>query len=294
MPECRDLEIDLEESWLLDLGFDIAQVDVGLAEGERGCTPERSTEKAGSRHIHDIIAERFAAGDAARRTLDPAAKRAMATRLAKVKAPSETGYRAKEIFAGEVEGHVVSRVVVQYPKTGAMVPAVCVARKGADKTPVLVAAHDGRVRGLRLADSFLKDGHPVMIADITGIGEIGREKFFFYGAKDRPDEGLGAMCYLMGEPLVGRRATDLRVLAEFFAKRCGGAKPQLLASGPLAIPAAHAFAADPSAWSGIELVERPDPWFKVLKDGAANPVELRYADIVPRAAMSYDWTELVP
>jgi len=133
-----------------------------------------------------------------------------------------------------------------------------------------------------------------MIADITGIGEIGREKFFFYGAKDRPDEGLGAMCYLMGEPLVGRRATDLRVLAELFAKRCGGAKPQLLASGPLAIPAAHAFAADPSAWSGIELVERPDPWFKVLKDGAANPVELRYADIVPRAAMSYDWTELVP
>ena len=293
MPGCRDLRIDREELWSLDLGFDIARADVGLKADERGCTPDRSTEKAGSRHIDDIIAERFAAAEPARRALDRAAKRAMAARLAKARTPAETGYRAKETFAGTVGTHDVARIAVQYPKTGALLPAVVVAKKGASGDPVLVAAYGGRATGLRMAMPYVEAGRPVMIADVSGVGEIGRAMHVFYGMKDRPDEGLGAMCYLLGEPLVGRRATDLLVLAEVLSKRCGGRRPLLVASGPLAIPAAHAVAAQAEALTGVELADPPDSWFDVLKAGSKSSDLLCYADLVPRAALGYDWTELI-
>ena len=293
LPECRDLRIDLPELWQLDLGYDVAKMELGLAKEERGCTPENSTERAGSRHIHDIIAERFAAAESGRKSLDLAAKRARAAALATVKTPAETGYRAKETFADTVGDCAVTRIIVQYPKTGEMLPAVFIAKPGADKDPVLVSAWGGRAKGLRRATPYLENGHPVLIADVSGIGEIGRETHIFYGAKERPDEGLGAMCYLMGEPLVGRRATDLRVFAEVLSKRCGGRKPLLVAAGPLAIPAAHAFAADTAAFSGVEIADAPKAWFDVLADGSKDDTYLYYADIVPGAALAYDWTELV-
>ena len=174
-----------------------------------------------------------------------------------------------------------------------MLPAAFVAG-AADRDPVLVAAYGGRAQGLRLARPYLEAGHPVLVADVSGVGEVGREMFTFYGAQDRPDEGLGAMCYLLGEPLVGRRATDLLVWADVLAKRCGGRRPLLLASGPLAIPAAHAVAADAAAWSGVTLVNGPKSWSEVLSAGAKGTnVLLRYADVVPRAALGYDWPELI-
>lgn len=293
MPECRDLKIDLEELWLLDQGFDLKASELGLSEAERGCTLERSTAKAGSRHIYDIIAERFVAGKESRSKLDITAKRSTAARLAKVRMPAETGYRMKETFTGTVDNHKVSRIVIQYPKTGAMIPAVVIDGAAADKEPVVIVSYKGRAHGMRLATAYIENGHPVMIADVTGVGEIGQEMFIFYGAKDRPDEGLGAMCYLIGEPLVGRRATDMLILAEVMTKRCNGRKPLLVGAGPLAIPAAHAYAADVAAFSAVELAERPDSWFDVLSDGSNSKVELRYADLVPGAALAYDWTELI-
>ncbi len=292
VPGCADVKIDLEDLWLLDQGFSYDKVDIGLAEGERGCTPELSTEMLGARHIHDIIAERFAAGSAACQRLDTSAKRAAARRLAKVRLPSETGYRAKETAILAVDGLEVTRLVAQYPGTGALLPAVLVKRPGASETPVLVTAFGGRAAGLKLARRYIDGGHPVMLADVSGIGEIGGDLFTFYGAKERPDEGLGAMCYLLGTPLVGRRATDMLVLAEMLTKRCGGRKPLLVASGPLAIAAAHAYAADSAVWTGMEFTDRPESWFDVLLAGSKSKTMLRYADIVPEAALSYDWTEI--
>ena len=295
MPECRDAAIDLEGLWQLDIGYDISKVEVGLSEEERGCTASRMTETLpGWRSIMDVIADRAAKFRFSRRPLGAAARAEAVRRLAKVRLPAETGYRVKETESECVEGFDVARVVVQYPATGHMLPAVCVARRGADKEPLVVAAWGGRTNGLEIARERVEAGHPVMIADVSGVGEIGREKFFFYGANDRPDEGLGAMCYLMGEPLVGRRATDMLVLAEVMARRCGGKKPILVASGPLAIPAAHAWAADSSSWSGVEVRDAPASWRDCAEGGAARLEYTRYADVVPTAYIEYDWIDLLP
>jgi hypothetical protein len=157
--------------------------------------------------------------------------------------------------------------------------------------PVLVAAHSGRVRALKLAQAYIDSGRPVLIADVTGVGEVGQMMYVFYAAKERPDEGLGAMQYLMGKPLVGRRALDMLLLSDYLFKRYG-VRPTLVASGFLSVPAAHAYAAEASAWDGIELVEKPLSWEEQL---ASVPPELiYYADLVPRAYLKYDWTELLP
>lgn len=295
MPECRDLAIDLDGLWQLDLGYDISKVDVGLAKGERGCTEGCTTEALpGWRSILDVIAERAAKFRAARVPLDAAARAKRACVLAKVKFPSETGFRAKETACTNIGEFAVARVVVQYPGTGHMLPSVCIEKQGADKSPVVVAAWGGRTNGFEIARSYVDAGHPVMIADVFGIGEIGKEKFIFYGAKDRPDEGLGAMCYLIGEPLVGRRATDMLVMADVMAKRCGGQRPLLVAAGPLAIPAAHAWAKGASELSGVEVRDAPPSWRDCVEGGSKRMEATRYADIVPAAYIEYDWTDLLP
>jgi hypothetical protein len=95
----------------------------------------------------------------------------------------------------------------------------------------------------------------------------------------------------MGKPLVGRRALDMLLLSDYLFKRYG-VRPTLVASGFLSVPAAHAYAAEASAWDGIELVEKPLSWEEQL---ASVPPELiYYADLVPRAYLKYDWTELLP
>ena len=295
MPECRDISIDLESLWQLDVGYDVSRMDVGLGKEERGCTKDRNVVNLpGSRSILDVIAERAVKFRAARRPMN-ADERAKAVRsLAKVRMPSEIGCRVKETAADVVEGLDVARVVVQFSGTGSMLPAVCMAKRGADGAPVVVAAWGGREKGLEIAKAYLDAGRPVMLADVSGIGEIGKEKFVFYGAKDRPDEGLGAMFYLMGDTLVGRRATDMLVLADAMAKRCGGRRPLLVASGPLAIPAAHAWAADASAWSGVEVRDAPASWRDCVEGGESRMEFIRYADVVPTAYIHYDWTDLLP
>lgn len=107
-------------------------------------------------------------------------------------------------------------------------------------------------------------------------------------------DGLGAMCYLLGAPLVGRRASDLLVLADVLAKRYGGKRPHLVVSGFLSIPAAHAVAADPAAFAQVALSGEHPSWREALVAGAeGDGVMLRYADVVPRACLSYDWPELL-
>ena len=96
--------------------------------------------------------------------------------------------------------------------------------------------------------------------------------------------------HLVGAPLVGRRARDMIVLGDWLRRRFGSA-PTLVATGYLAIPAAHAFAVDRSAWQSVEIVDRPASWEEIL---SSRPPEMTYyADLVPRAYATYDWTELL-
>jgi hypothetical protein len=284
--------VDLAAARLCDFGFDLSRADVALSKEERGCTKKYSTKDIpGSRDIYQVINERAQAVKNGRRRLSPAELSAAARELAVIPERSADMLAFKEWSAGEFEGVGVTRLVAQY-RSGAMLPAVLV--KGANvkpgAKPVLIASHAGRARALKLARAYIGGGRPVLIADVTGVGEVGQMMYVFYAAKERPDEGLGAMQYLLGKPLVGRRALDMLLLSDYLFKRFG-ARPTLVASGFLSVPAAHAYAAEVSAWDGIELVEKPLSWEEAL--GTVPPELMYYADLVPRAYLKYDWTDLL-
>jgi hypothetical protein len=292
LDEFKTCEVDLKAARLCDFGFDLSNADVGLAKEERGCTPDYATKTLpGSRDIFAIINERAAAIKSERAKLSASELSQAAKTMAVIPERTADMLSFKEWAAPAVGDVAVTRVVAQYG-SGAMMPMVLLERKSAGeaKKPVLVASHAGRARALKLARAYLDAGRPVLLADVTGVGEVGQEMYIFYAAKERPDEGLGAMQYLLGKPLVGRRALDMLLVSDFLAKRYGS-RPTLVASGFLSVAAAHAYAADKSAWDSVELVERPLSWEEQL---ASVPPELiYYADLVPRAYLKYDWVDLV-
>ena len=297
----RGPDPDLQSLRLLDLGFNIKQAEVGLSQEERGCLPtKRVTELEGYRSMYDIIAERAGKFESARAELSKGEQRTKAVELAGVREPlprvTRTGEKEWVMELANVRQPGVTQVrvkewdksvVVMYPD-GEMLPCELAGEDGTP--PVLVVDSRGRDKGRETAAKYIAKGRAVLIADIAGIGEVGFSKKTFYGA-ERADEELGAMQYLMGEPLVGRRATDILVLGRWLGYRFG-VVPQLVAEGPLAIPAAHAFAAGTNAWMGVEIVNRPPSWKEVIGSGIA--IRMHYADLVPRAYLHYDWPDLLP
>jgi hypothetical protein len=156
---------------------------------------------------------------------------------------------------------------------------------------VLMVGGGGRADFAAEALSALSAGKRVLIVDITGCGEIGKSRHVFYSAKDTPEEGAALMLYMLGESMVGRRATDVLAAADWLGRRSGG-KVELFAKGSAAIGAAHAYAVGRGLFSGVKVENAPVSWSEVLtKEGM--PVDYRFAHCVNGALLYYDWTDLL-
>jgi hypothetical protein len=147
----------------------------------------------------------------------------------------------------------------------------------------------GRADWAADVDAAVRAGTSVLVADITGCGEIGRANAVFYDAKDCPEEGVSVMLYLMGESMTGRRATDMLVLADWVKDKTGRA-PELVAKGSAAIPAAHARAAA-EAFTKVSVLDAPMSWTDFIEKGDA--VRYRYTWTVVNGLLHYDWTDLL-
>ena len=98
------------------------------------------------------------------------------------------------------------------------------------------------------------------------------------------------LLYWLGDSLVGRRATDALVAAAFLRAEFG-AVPELVASGAAVVPAVHALAADPSAFSGIATSNLPPAWSDMVRGDSGD---LRFFNCVNGALRYYDWIDLLP
>ena len=287
------LPLDLPKYRAMDLGYSTKKVDCGIPFGESRVTPEYSTTKVeGSRDIHAILRDRFAAFRAKRirRTADETA--ALVRRLAVIREPAEAKVTVKTVGGSVTNGLTVSRIAFMYPD-GLALPAVLFEGEKADpaKPPVLMVAAAGRGAFTNEVQACLSRGERVMVADVTGAGEIGKGLHVFYGCADTPEEGTSVMLYLTGESMVGRRASDILLLADWLKRRFGQA-PRVCAKGSVAIAAAHAFAADRSRVAGVEVSDAPPSWSEIVET-PGSPVPNRYAWCVNGALVHYDWTELL-
>ena len=289
------LPLDAQKYMALDLGFEMKSVDRGLSENERGCTPtKRTADLPGARSIYEVMRDRLAAAVAGRKPFESAAARAgCVRRLAAIRLPSETGVLVKTLGEEEAEGCMVTRLAFLYP-TGLALPAELVVRAGVKPTAAVVSVgRDGRAAALAQARDALDAGKAVLVADLTALASIGKGRYDFYGAgKDVPEEGTAAMLYLMGESMVGRRATDLLVIADWLAKR-GFADVSLVAKDDVAIAAAHANAAAPGVFSSVKTVDPSPSWAQMLSSENDGSENVRYTFIVNGALDRYDWVDLL-
>ena len=287
------LPLDMPKYRAMDLGYSSKTVDCGIPFGESRVTPEYCTTKVeGSCDIHTILRGRFAAFRAKRirRTADETA--ALVKRLAVIRGSADTKVTVKTVGGGVTNGLTVSRIAFMYPD-GLALPAVLLEGEETDpaKPPVLMVAAAGRGAFTNEVQTCLSRGERVMVADVTGAGEIGKGLHVFYGCADTPEEGTAVMLYLMGESMVGRRASDILLLADWLKRRFGKA-PRVCAKGSVAIAAAHAFAADRSLVAGVEVSDAPPSWSEIIETPGA-PIPNRYAWCVNGALIHYDWTELL-
>ena len=287
------LPLDMPKYRAMDIGYSAAAVDCGIPFGDSRVTPEYCTTKVqGSRDIHAILRDRLAELRAKRVRRTPDETAALVRRLAVIRTPAEAKVIAKTVGSVVTNGITVSRLAFMY-SDGLALPAVLLegAESDAAKPPVLMVGAAGRAAFTDEVQACLARGERVMVADVTGTGEIGRDLHIFYGATDTPEEGTSVMLYLLGESMVGRRASDILVLADWL-KRKFGAAPRVLAKGSVSIAAAHAFAAERPLVSAVEVSDAPPSWTVIIETPGV-PLKNRYAWCVNGALAHYDWTELL-
>lgn len=287
------LPLDCARYRPLDVGFSVAESELALSASERGVTPTgRTMDLPGSRDIHSIMRERLAGLVAKRPGYSAAERAAVAAKLAGVRRPAETRVSSVELSAVDIGGGAkLTRVAFVYPD-GLELPACWLepASPDASKAPAVMVGASGRAAWAGEAAARLALGQRVLVADVTGYGEIGAPGAIFYKATDCPEEGVSVMLYLMGESMTGRRATDMLVLADWVKGKTGAA-PELLAGGSAAIPAAHARAADANAFAGVSVSDAPMSWTEFIEKG--DTVKYRYTYIVVDALRHYDWPDLL-
>ena len=287
------LPLDMPGYRALDIGIRYADVDTGLTRSERGVTGGKSALKLeGARDIHAVLRDRFAAERAKRPAPDAAGLAELVRKLAGIRTPDESAVKVKEISSGSFNGAKFVRLAFVH-KDSLALPAVLLepekAVKGAGA--VLMTGSTGRSGFAADALSALSAGKTVLIVDVSGCGEIGKARHVFYSAKDTPEEGAALMLYMLGESMVGRRATDILAAARWLYERTGQ-KIGLVARGSVAVGAAHAYAVGRGFFSDIEVEDAPESWTEVvMKEGM--PVDYRFAHCVNGALLHYDWTDLV-
>ena len=140
------------------------------------------------------------------------------------------------------------------------------------------------------------------LEDLTGAGGRGRPplpvfdhpKFgwwYLKGPWGVRRENEAGMLATLGRSVVGRDAERIVIKAAADVAANGGKPVVLKAKGWDCIAAAHAYAAEPQLFSGIEFTERPPSWTEMI----ANPdtKDDSFAVGVWGALVDYDWVDLV-
>lgn len=281
----KALPIDVTACRRLDLGFSDGKVDSGLKSPDYNVTPEGKVSKLpGFRSVYEYLKDDLNAALKNRKPLSQNEQSAVVRKCALIGDLQKPAYFETE---KEKKGDfTIIRQIFNF-SNGLSLPAVTISKEGASKEPILLVGDQKRQNFSALTLKWVDAGHPVMVADLIGNGEIHRMRHRFYGSKNA-DEELGVLLYKMGKSLIGVRAGEILSLCDSILTRSGQA-PRIVAKGHMAIPAAHAYAADRKIAAGVEVVDPPASWTEAIQ----KSLVYSYVDIINGAALEYDWIDLL-
>ena len=272
----------------LDVGFDYATADVGLAEtpasnvlGGRGVM-----SLPGARSVYDLVIDRLDALEKARpKTLDLAEVKAVCALAADGRAVPLA------VRTAEADGlRIVTALLEQPDATRVPVAAFLPARPTG--APVLLATDAkcladlaGRVRAL------VAEGRPVAVAEARGFGSVtscwARGS---YWQRKGADQEIAAFLAWCGESLAIRRAEDYLAAGAWFRDLLG-ASAELRAEGRAVVAAAHAYAFGRDRFARFAAADAPPSWRETIH--APRAAAPRISDVVFGALAVYDWPDLV-
>ncbi len=286
--DLRALPLDLDQLRETSAKFDEKKADTGIVKRDAWVTETGQVrDLPGFRSVYDIMRDELARLDKKRKEYSPKKLRKLVRTTADIREAGQIPFERSVLSVKEHAGIKEIRQVFALP-SGIRVPAVSLFPDKHSAAPVLIVTGDGKSNQVQTAEQYLSAGHPVMVADVTGTGEIGGINRRFYGSK-RSDEGVGVMLYLLGKSLVGMRAEDIIVCAKSHAEACGNAPVTICAGTSTIVAAYHAYAAEPQLVNRIDTVSSmPLAWREVVR------VSDRYnfADCVQNALRFYDWIDL--
>ena len=288
MDDASALPLDLVRLRALCAAYDGKTADCGLQEPAAWVTPTGQVrDLPGARSAYDLMRDELAGIEKERKKLTRESRARTVREAAGICERAALRYVCAEVEhrSGQTGFTEVRRTFAR--PSGIVLPTVTLIPDGAAKTPVLVVTSAGKTNAVATAERYLKLGHPVMVADLTGVGEIGECRHTFYGAQNK-DEELAWMLYWLGRSLVGLRAEDLLICAQALSDAFGSRPIVLCAEGDLVIAAYHAYAAEPALFEKVETLKKPLSWGEAVRTDAC----FGCANCVQKALRSYDWPEL--
>lgn len=284
------LPLDVPAYRLNSIGYTDRISDGELPIPERNVVSGDVLTLEGAKDYHTVLAEESDRLSSGRAKLSLDEKRQRAATLAGVRLPSAAKVRVKAVGNGETNGVLWTRLAFQCPN-GLVLPAVLLEPMVRSRVrPRLFAGTAGREAFAEEAFAAARSGAPALVADVTGCGEIGKPRYPHYGNKACPEEGMSWMLYLLGESMVGRRATDILVFADELERRYGLA-PEGVFADTVTVAAAHAVAAAPEAFAKVSLRDAPTSWTEAMRATDPSGVALTWS--VQGALKHYDWVDLI-
>ena len=280
------LPIDVQACRALDKGYDWKKVDCGLCgDTHKVLSSGDVTKEPGFKSIYEYLREDLVAAEKRRRKMTADETAVLVAKTAGIRPLDELGAKAKVVSSAKLDGVTVSRVVFELP-SGLQMPSVVFRPAAETGSPVIVLGCAKRSDHFARVEKLLASGRAVMVADVIGTGEIGGRKHSFYGA-DNPDEEIAVMLYCLGRSLVGERAEEIVMLADYM-KKLTSRTPDVVAHDRTTIPALHARAVRRDLIGSVELIRPPLSWGEAVR----KSVNYRFANAVNGALLHYDWTDL--
>lgn len=264
--------------------FDARGHDFGAEESDVWVVPGgRVQDVAGFRSVYDYLVEELDAAVASRAGLDRRARAKMVRETADID-EGRVGGRTVVSESGLSDGTKVFYTFREV-SDGYRMPVVEFVPNGAEGFQPLVLALDGPKTNY--AELVRANGQrAILIPDLCACGEIGAARHHYACPHD--DEETAKMLYLTGSSLVGRRAGELVALGRE-AKRRFGKYPTIVATGRLAVAAAHAMAVEPGLFTDHEFIDPPPSWSQAVRARAQS----LYSTSVNGALLKYDWVDLI-
>ena len=280
-------EIDVEAMRKLDIGFDCAKVDCGLAGAACNVTSHGRVDRLpGFKSVFDCLKEDLAAVEKNRGERVTSRIKESAVRRAGI---SPCDFRSEEVAPQQVLSDGITILFEVYTLAdGRKTPAVTFLPEGKPTGHVLVVddRSNRSIHRMRVTQT-LAEGKAITVADLWCLGETGAMYRKAWQGSDTADEVPSLMLYMLGKSMVGLRAEQIIVLAEAQRRRMG-LLTEIVAHGNASIAAAHAYAARQELFSDIHCRHPPKSW----ADSVRKEEFIPFANVVNGALLDYDWTDL--